>query len=451
MINVSTWLKSFTSILLVSLCGNAVASGEECDCSKPKKTDHVFSHSHFIMMDYSLDSFKEITKDHIDSRKPQVLFGTNLVYYTKRFSVFSDVLVGESSADVRPILDGNEQKQEVKQLGASIPFYIGETKNRFYFGKLALPTGFYDKQRLIPTVDNSLTLTDSFISNYYTQYIPPTSNGIMLDFQYRDFIFTYGKFVPEELTTNYSVNVGGLAPFIQYIPEGTTFPFFAGAADITINRNGTNPFPDKLVLPIATQRYIDYFSLMYDNSDDLIVKLEYLLNKPTVYTQFSAVDSNDIIQSINKETLKEDQNYYRFGVEKRIFDTYYIRLENYLETASLYDGYVFRQRADAVGLSKSFDRYTLHSSFVKWYDSVIGSDTEYSAGVSYLLADRLTTRLMYRRMFGSTAEASFRAGATDPNYKLFYDALEKLNPNLNGPNIKYFDIRGLEIRVRYEF
>lgn len=450
MINVSMWLKSFTSFLLFSVATSAIAS-EECECAAPKKTDHVFSHNHFVMMDYSLDSFREITKEKIDNRKPQFLFGTNIVYYTKQFSLFSDVLVGNSSSNVRPILDGTEQEQEVKQLGASIPFYIGESKNRFYFGKLALPTGFYDKQRLIPTVDNGTTLTDSFISNYYTQYIPPTSNGIMLDVQYSDFIFTYGKFIPEELTTNYSVNVGGLEPFIKFIPEGTTFPFFAGAADITINRNGTNKFPDKLVLPIATQRYIDYFSLVYDNSENFIAKVEYLWNKPTIYTQFSPVDTNDIIQSYNKETMKEDQRYYRFGMERRFFDTFYFRIENYLETASLYDGYIFRQRADAVGISKSYDRYTLHASVVKWYESVIGDDREYSVGASYLIANRLTARLNYRRMVGTTAEASFRAGATDPKFKLFYDTLEKMNPNMNGPNIKQFDLSGLELRLRYDF
>lgn len=444
-------LKSFISIasavgLVVSTPAHSSVR-EECECKKIKRTDHVFSHNHFIMMDYSLDSFDYIGED----RYPQTMMGSSLLYSTKHFAIFSDILIGKSSATPRKILDGKNETQGIKQLGVSFPFMAYETNNRLYAGKLVVPVGFYEKQKMIPTVNNGFSLTDSFFSNWYAQYAAPESPGIMLESQYENFMLTMGYFKPEELNSEFELNVGGLAPVIPLIPPGTTFPFFSGAADIVVDNRGTNPFPQKLYLPISTQRHLYYASLMYDNTKDFIGKVEWLRNNPDTYTKFEPANPNDIIRTYNKETLDEIQDYYRIGVEKRLWETNYVKLEAYLEEAELYDGYKFKHRADAIGYSRAYNSYTIHTSYVYWHESIIGQSRELSAGVSTTIGNDTTIRMMYRRMEGAIVEPSFRAGTNDPQFKAFYEALEVLNPGFAGLKINSFELDGLELRLRYNF
>lgn len=443
------WLKSSTKIILLSgafLASSGFASEEPaCNCKKIKKTDHVFSHNHFIMMDYSLDSFPDIGQD----REPQTMFGSNLVYYTKSFSLFADILVGSSSAEARPILDGEEQDKEIKQLGLTIPFQIGSTKERIYLGKLALPTGLYEKQRLIPTVENGRTLTDSFTANYYTQYIPPVSEGVMFEIQKDNWLFNAGYFYPEELTLDYEINVGGLEPFIGFLPPNYKFDFFSGAGEILVDNQATGEFPDKISLPVGTQRKISYLSISYDNNTDSLIKLEYLRNVQLVYTEFDKQKETDPIRMYNKKVLEDPQNYYRIGFEKRVSQDYYITLERYLEKAKLYDGYNFIQRAGAYGISKAYDDHTLHFSYIRWEPSDIGSSEEFNVGVTYTIGYNLQSMVMLRKMQGSISQATIRSGVApgDP----VIDALAILNPDLFADNIIPFKESGFEFRLKYNF
>lgn len=416
-----------------------------CDCKKVKRTDHVFSHNHFIMMDYSLDSFPDIGQD----REPQTLFGSNLVYYTKSFSLFADILVGSSSAEARPILDGEEQEKEIKQLGLTIPFQIGSTKERIYVGKLALPTGLYEKQRLIPTVENGRTLTDSFTANYYTQYIPPVSEGVMFEIQKDNWLFNAGYFYPEELSLDYKVKVGGLEPFIGFLPPNYKFDFFAGAGEILVDNQATGDFPQEISLPVGVQRKISYFSLSYDNNADSLVKVEYLRNLQPVYTKFDSQDVNAPIRMYNKQELEDDQRYYRIGFERRLFDVYYVSVERYFETATLYDGYDFTQHAGAYGISKAYEDYTIHFSYIRWEPSEIGSSEEFNIGATYFLASSLQMRVMFRTMEGSVGQATVRSGVQAGNPVV--DALAALNPDLFSENIIPYKESGFELRLKYNF
>jgi hypothetical protein len=443
-------LKSFISLasvigLLFSTGAHSSVENEECGCKKIKREDHVFSHNHFIMLDYSLDSFDYIGEE----RTPQTLFGSNLVYFTKEFSLFADILVGESSASVRPILEGKEQENEIKQLGLTIPFQIGETRERIYVGKLSLPVGLYDKQKLIPTIENGRTLTDSFASYYYNQYIPPVSEGIMIEFQTGNFIYTAGYFYPEELSLEYPLKIGGLEPYIDFLPPNYKFDFFSGGGEIVVDKNATGEFPQQITLPIALQRKLSYFSVQYDTGNDRLIKAEYLRNLQPIYTTFPEQDPNSPVRMYNTKELGDDQRYYRIGLEERFFDTYYVSIERYLESASLYDGYIFTQRAGSYGISKSYDNYTLHFSYIKWDESEIGSAEEFNAGFTYSFNENFHTRFMVRKMEGEIGLATFRSGLDQNNPVV--QALGAMNPSLFDDNIIPYKESGFEFRAKYTF
>jgi hypothetical protein len=443
-------LKSFISLasvigLLFSTGAHSSVENEECECKKIKREDHVFSHNHFIMMDYSLDSFDKMGQE----RKPQTLFGSNLVYFTKRFSLFADVLVGDSSASVRPIVEGKEQENEIKQLGLTIPFQIGETRERIYVGKLALPVGLYDKQKLIPTIENGRTLSDSFASYYYNQYIPPVSEGIMFEFQTGKFIYTAGYFYPEELTLNTSVNIASLEPYINFLPPNYKFDFFSGGGEIVVDKNATGDFPQQINLPIGLRRKISYFSVQYDTGNDRLIKVEYLRNVQPIYTDFPKQDPNSPIRMYNTKTQFDDQRYYRIGLEERFLENYYVSIERYIESAELYDGYDFVQRAEAYGLSRSYDDHTLHFSYVNWHESEIGYSKEINAGFTYNFTGNLSARFMLRKMEGEVGLAGFRSGFDMTNPVV--QALAATNPYLFKVNTIPYKDSGFEVRAKYSF
>ena len=442
-------LKSFISIasavgLVVSTPAHSSVD-EECQCKKIERSDHVFSHNHFVMMDYSLDSFDYVG----EQRYPQYVFGSNLVYFTKHFSLFADILVGESSASVREILEGEEQEKEIKQLGITIPFKIGKTDERIYIGKLALPTGLYEKQRLIPTIENGRTLTDSFNSNYYAQYIPPASEGIMFELQSGKFLYTAGYFYPEELSLEQTLNISGLEPYIDYLPPNYELDFFYGAGQIVVDNQATGAFPQQLTIPLALQRKLSHFSVQYDSGNDRLVKVEYIRNLQPFYTEFPEQDPNSPVRMYNKKEIFDDQRYYRIGLEERLFQDYYVSIERYLASADLSDGSHFIQRAGAYGINKSYENHTLHFSFIKWDESDLGYSEEINVGLSYSFSANLSTRFMARKMAGDIEIAALRSGLDSTNP--IVQALGQTNPDIFKKTIISYKESGLEFRAKYTF
>lgn len=349
------WLKSSTSTL-ASLFFCSLVLAEE------RKTDHKISNKFFVLADYSLDSFDRMG----DKRSPEYSLGYNFVFSDKRYSLFSDVVVGESSATEREFLRKDTKIKEIKQFGVNVPFSAFGQENRFYFGRIASPAGFYEKQRIVPTVINPRSLNDSFFSYYYGQLMPSSFYGGLMESRKGPFVLYFGKFYPEDMES----------------------------------KDG--------IIQLKTE--VTYSSFIYEASKDFIAKIEYV----PCYAETSI---NIPGYSVTK---KETRDYFRFGMEKRFLETYHIYAEQmrikYDNENSLVNV------GESIGISKQFSDYVVHYSYV-WGESDLGIDQEYSLGVSVMIND-ISSSVSYRRMFGEMYQGSVQDLAGKDSQKFDMEGIE---------------------------
>lgn len=154
--------------------------------------------SHSLYVSDNVELIGAYTNDL--TNEPETLVGMRSNWSNKWFNINGELVASDK--------DG-ELNASVSSFSSTIIFpYYKSLDTRFTIGKVILPIGIHERQRLVPTSIGPRLSNDSFLFKEYSRFIPPASLGAILELDFNNISFDFGYYTPKpfEISTD-SINI----------------------------------------------------------------------------------------------------------------------------------------------------------------------------------------------------------------------------------------------------
>lgn len=312
-----------------------------------------------------------------DLDKQGYFYGMTVGQYYKYIS-FNTILYGEQDQGSAKAI-----AEELEVASTSVTFHtpqVGSFVGRFTIGRVVLPIGMYESQRVYPNAFSNRSISDSFIVNAYSSYYSSAALGELLEIDLGNFTFQVGRYQPE--VDKYDV---------AYDPRsGVAIEQALENFDIDLITDLTGTISDLLEVggifdtskPVFIETDLEketfFYAVTYDDRQDMIVDLEYIQTENNLKLLTG--------DAVFNETL------VKLGVER----TYFKRLITFTELnyAKIAESGLERYYG-ALGASYDLNQYVLHTSAIYYSGEGLNS-SEFNIGASFFPANRTNVRVMYR-------------------------------------------------------
>lgn len=332
-------------------------------------------------------------------------------YY--KYVSFNTIISGSTNSEYSKTDDNI-----IKSLTATFHASLSDVDMHYTVGKLVIPLGLYESQRVYPNAFANRTMNDSFMSRLYKDYLKTSSTGHMLEMERGNFSLQLGQYVPFDETMNMRV---GSTP-----PKTHLKNILAG--DL-LSPNIVSRVEDETTITGDVDREILFTSVIYDNRSTLILDFEYVTIENSLHVY-------DAIQQY-KDTVVQ------LGIELNLIDnmTNTIELQRLSSTST-----GAAQNAIAFGASYDLRSVVLHAGTII-RDGPLASVSESSAGFSFIPFNNTHFRVMYRTVKGEYIpyRSLYLLNQNCPDGVCEVDSTD-IEDDINIP----VDMRGIEFRaVRY--
>lgn len=358
---------------------------------------------------------------------------------------------------------------------------------RFTVGKVILPIGIHEQQRLLPTAVGPRLMNDSFILNQYSSYIPPASKGALAELNFQNWSFDVGYYAPTPFTVESTgIEVGEVSSRLTIIETSTNETTITERTETVSEPETPNevadspsifpPLDDKFnegrdtvneqatqeettttetvvesistevvnietINPIVSSAELDtskiFFQVSYDNGRDMVLDYEFLQSEVDIQSKFRREPAH---YSDYRHFIGYERNFGMATVSSQASKSYYTVEDR-----------IYDQTDYANGLSLDFNDYVIHASFMR-SNGDLHDIREYTVAYSKIVNNNLTMRVAYRDIEGTYTPPEVLYATSI----VVFDQCEDCNELVAGysgekEDRKSISKSGLEFRIEYRF
>lgn len=341
-----------------------------------------------------------------DHNKKQFFYGINGTYSTK-YLTLNTIIIDDKK------VGGFDEK--LKSLALT---YTSQSNHPLTVsvGRIIIPFGVYEIQRVYATAISQRTLNDSLWNSIIgSRVIEPSNNGIFIKKEISDNIaLTVAGYTPtpasnqrfDSITTNI-VDPASLTQVntpsnrdINNVDSRRNLNNRANETRDTINvvpGTGTSAATNLILTGDIENNLVNnrksrtsankiFIAGTYDNRDDLIIDIEKVISKTDI--------------SLNGKQFEYNEEYNYAAIQKRFFRRLYFILEGASYKSRSVDGIILRDRVTGINLSYDSGGNFLYQAFLSRANGDTVNISDFSIGGTYSFNYTNHLRVLYRKTDG---------------------------------------------------
>jgi len=311
------------------------------------------------------------------------------------FSVNS-IVVSDPDVNVEP---------SVESFSLIVPYQFGRTYFNAIIGKIILPVGLYEVQRIFPTVVLPRTLNDSYYFTRFDDFVAKSNYGAIVELEVDDFSWNAAAYVQEVMPFKTYIDARSVSTLLtlfndDFDPErpvdidvdSVLTPVLDFINNVIVDPS--NPvetleesFQSSVPVYGTLERKTAFMSFVYDNRDDVILDLDF------------AFTINNIDAVVEKLITRE--LFVIASIEKRLGKRFFATQEvMYSKDLNVHK---HEQLVYAASLLYDANRIAYHASYIN-EDGYLHNLNDWSAGVSVNMGRGAYMRVTYRNIAGMISE-----------------------------------------------